>query len=53
MVHAFLHVACGPGKVKNRIRFEAAGFGESRPAAGNNNEKGRALNRRVDILVVP
>ncbi|MCX6555850.1 MAG: OmpA family protein [Candidatus Aminicenantes bacterium] len=34
------------------VRFEAVGFGKSQPAADNNSEKGRALNRRVEMLIV-
>jgi chemotaxis protein MotB len=34
-------------------RLSAAGFGEFHPVAANETEGGRALNRRVDIVVVP
>jgi chemotaxis protein MotB len=33
-------------------RLSAAGFGEFHPAATNQTEEGRALNRRVDIVIV-
>ena len=36
-----------------RERFEIVGFGETRPVASNDNDSGRALNRRVEIRVVP
>ena len=34
-------------------RFKARGFGEKRPVARNNTAANKALNRRVDIIVVP
>ena len=33
--------------------LSAAGYGEHRPAAGNDDDKGRAENRRIEIVVVP
>jgi len=37
----------------NRARFGAAGYGEYNPIVSNNTAANRALNRRVDIVVVP
>ncbi len=33
----------------DRKRLKAAGLGETRPIAGNNDESGRSLNRRVEV----
>jgi outer membrane protein OmpA-like peptidoglycan-associated protein len=33
-------------------RTESMGFGETKPVASNNKKKGRALNRRIEILIV-
>ena len=41
------------GKGLVRERFEIVGFGETRPAASNDSDSGRALNRRVEIRVLP
>jgi outer membrane protein OmpA-like peptidoglycan-associated protein len=36
-----------------RERFEVVGMGERFPVAGNDTDSGRAMNRRVEIRVVP
>jgi chemotaxis protein MotB len=37
----------------NPVRFSAAGYGEYRPLVPNDTRENRALNRRVDIVVIP
>ena len=34
-------------------RVSAASFGDSKPTAGNDTTDGKALNRRIEIVVVP
>lgn len=41
------------GKGLVRERFEVVGMGERYPVASNDTDSGRALNRRVEIRVVP
>lgn len=41
------------GKGVGEQRFLVAGFGETRPVANNDTAEGRALNRRVEITLVP
>lgn len=42
-----------PGLKLSAEQVSIKGYGESRPVAGNDNEEGRALNRRVDLLIKP
>ncbi len=37
----------------NPVRFSAAGYGEHKPLVSNATKENRALNRRVDIVVIP
>ena len=37
----------------NPERLSALGYGQYRPVAPNNTREGRALNRRVEIVVEP
>jgi outer membrane protein OmpA-like peptidoglycan-associated protein len=41
------------GKSLVRERFEVVGMGERFPVARNDTDSGRAMNRRVEIRVVP
>ena len=41
------------GQGVQRERLEIVGFGKTRPIASNDTDLGRALNRRVEIRVVP
>ena len=41
------------GKGISPYRLSATGFGEYHPVADNSSEEGRALNRRVEIVIVP
>lgn len=41
------------GRGVNQARLATRGFGESQPRASNVTEEGRALNRRVEIRIVP
>lgn len=34
-------------------RISAASFGDTKPVASNDSKEGRALNRRIDVVVVP
>jgi outer membrane protein OmpA-like peptidoglycan-associated protein len=41
------------GRGLTQARTSVVGYGETRPVAGNDNEDGRASNRRVEILLLP
>jgi len=41
------------GKKVKAARFESVGFGEKNPVATNKTQQGRALNRRVEITLLP
>ena len=41
------------GQGVNGVRLATAGYGETRPIATNETAEGRALNRRVEIIVTP
>ncbi len=41
------------GQGLQRERFEIVGFGKRYPIADNSTEQGRALNRRVEVRIVP
>jgi outer membrane protein OmpA-like peptidoglycan-associated protein len=38
---------------KEGMRFSAVGVGSSRPIASNETRQGRAMNRRVDLIIMP
>ena len=42
-----------PGLTLSAQQVSIKGYGESRPVASNDDEAGRALNRRVDLLIKP
>lgn len=46
-------VAFLENKKINPARFESVGFGERNPVADNATEQGRALNRRVELTLLP
>ena len=47
VVHLMVEAGVAPGNVS------AAGFGEFHPRAENDTEEGRALNRRIEIIMLP
>jgi len=47
-----LHYLIGKDRLKPE-RLSAIGYGEYRPIASNDNDKGRQLNRRVEVVILP
>ena len=47
-VQKFLHEIGGI----STERTESQGFGETKPVASNNKKRGRALNRRIEVLII-
>lgn len=39
--------------IPNTIKILTVGFGATQPVASNDSEKGRALNRRVEVVIIP
>jgi outer membrane protein OmpA-like peptidoglycan-associated protein len=39
--------------IPNTIKIQTIGYGATRPVANNTSEKGRALNRRVELVIIP
>jgi chemotaxis protein MotB len=50
---AVLNYILNQGKKINNARFSAAGYAEFNPIVSNDTAANRALNRRVDIVVIP
>ncbi|HSV98260.1 MAG TPA: OmpA family protein [Spirochaetota bacterium] len=50
---AVLNYILNHDKKINNARFSAAGYGEFNPIVSNDTAANRALNRRVDIVVIP
>ena len=48
------YLLAGQGGKLNRYSsyFCAAGYGETRPVAGNDTEEGRAQNRRIELSII-